>query len=129
MTELDEYPSYESIVDSWGNEVLDWQIHGDYQGDYGVLLRDGDQFGWVVIGYGSCTGCDALEGVYGDREGILALSEGLRSSVVWGSAAELAELLRPVIEDPDGAQWYSYDESFGEQVAKVITLLGEVAES
>lgn len=54
---------YEELVGSWGHEVLSFDTIGSYQGDHLVLLRDGDRYGIVVIGYGSCSGCDALQAV------------------------------------------------------------------
>ena len=116
---MEKYASYEGIVESWGYEVIDWETFGDYQGDHLVLLRDGEQWGFVSIGYGSCSGCDALEDVrpwchhYGedakctcDFSGVQALSDELRDSVRWNTAAGLAEFFTSEVA---ARQWYSFE--------------------
>ena len=102
-----EFASYEGIVESWGYEVVGWETFGDYQGDYFVLLRDGDRWGFVSIGYGSCSGCDALEAACEDGPSVVeALSEELRTSVRWGSAADLAEFFSSEVAQ---RQWWSFE--------------------
>lgn len=64
MTDYD-YPDWEPLVRDWGYDVVLFETWGSYQGDHFVLLRDGDRCGVAVIGYGSCTGCDALEAAIG----------------------------------------------------------------
>ena len=56
------YPneSYDSLVASAGTIIKDWNI-GDWQGDYVYLLKNGNKFGFTVVGYGSCSHCDALQ--------------------------------------------------------------------
>lgn len=53
--------NYGEIVESFGYEIVDSEVFGDYQGDYCYILRNEDTIGYVVIGYGSCSGCDALQ--------------------------------------------------------------------
>lgn len=77
-------------------EVLVWQAVGDYQGDYFALLKGPDgRYGFTVIGYGSCSGCDALQDARwysSDREkaitDVTALLERTREGVHWEDTKE-----------------------------------------
>lgn len=57
----DEDPTIGGLVASWGYEVVASEIFGSWQGDEAYILSDGDRIGIIVIGYGSCSGCDAFE--------------------------------------------------------------------
>ncbi len=37
-------------------KILVWEDVGDYQGDTFAMVEKGGQFGYVVIGFGSCSG-------------------------------------------------------------------------
>jgi hypothetical protein len=66
----------------------------NYQGDSRVLYRGSDgRWGVLLFGWGSCSGCDALQccDTYEDLE---KLRQGLVESVQWGTAAETAAYLR-----------------------------------
>lgn len=52
---------YAPIIDSLAPAVVVRVDDDDYSGDTRVLLRDGERWGFVVIGWGSCSGCDALQ--------------------------------------------------------------------
>lgn len=52
---------YTPIIESFG-EVLVRVDDQDYQGDTRVLLKKGGQYGFLNFGWGSCSGCDALQG-------------------------------------------------------------------
>lgn len=55
-------PSYREIADKIATVMNEWDI-GSYQGDTVFLLADGDRRGLLIQGYGSCSGCDALQAV------------------------------------------------------------------
>lgn len=116
------YPSYEAIVASWGFEVVEFNTFGYYQGDHAVLLRDGDRWGVTVFGYGSCSGCDALQDIIGYRDEtgwatrpeVVELSDGLREAVQWfDSRAEMVAWLRRVttgeLASDDPIRWWFYE--------------------
>ena len=74
------YPSYEDAFDDC--KILKWKTLGSYQGDHVALVEaKGGQVGFAVIGYGSCSGCDALEGTGG--EGAIAVFDGIRDGAHW----------------------------------------------
>lgn len=100
-----DYPSWEWLVESWGYQIDFQEVIGSYQGDFVFGLRDGDRYGFVVIGYGSCSGCDALEAaVYSERWSVPAgaewlefpevkyLSDQMKASVRWSESLEARSL-------------------------------------
>lgn len=60
--ETSSWPSfyYENMVEALGNVAYIEQL-GSYEGDYFVLYDDDIGYGVLIFGYGSCSGCDALE--------------------------------------------------------------------
>lgn len=52
--------SYRQIVETFGSIVVgtEW---GSYQGDSLFLVRRADDYGLLTFGWGSCSGCDALQ--------------------------------------------------------------------
>lgn len=79
---------YDPMVKSFGHEVLLSNMDGDYQGDSRYLLRRADgTYGVLVISWGSCSGCDALQAC-GSYEDIDALRTGILRDIRWtGDAA------------------------------------------
>jgi len=56
-----------------------------------VLVRDGERIGFLVWGWGSCSGCDAFEGACEESNAEAALTElreSLVGSIVWKDSAE-----------------------------------------
>lgn len=72
---------YQPIVNSFGTVAV--QVDdSDYQGDSRVLYHDENRFGWLQFGWGSCSGCDALQAcdTWSDLQGLV---DDLRSQVKW----------------------------------------------
>jgi hypothetical protein len=88
------HPGYEAIVADFGCEVLALRLVGGLQGDLLVALHDGDRWGFLVTGYGSCPGCDALEACDTVAEA-QALADELLQTIRWfkGPHVLLAHLL------------------------------------
>lgn len=42
-------------------ELVSYKEYGSYQGDYSVILTDGERLFYYMGRYGSCSGCDWLE--------------------------------------------------------------------
>lgn len=86
--------SYESIIEDQGVEVLNSLYMGDYQGDILMIVRNkAGQFGVLTTGYGSCSGCDALEACYGFKEEEDNLARDLINSVIWHDPENIIEYL------------------------------------
>jgi hypothetical protein len=81
------YISYEVLLDHMGEVVIQVDDN-DYQGDSRVLFKKGDQFGYLNFGWGSCSGCDALQGCTTHEE-ILSLATGLEADIEWKSRADM----------------------------------------
>ena len=72
---------YQPMVDAMG-EVIIQVDDNDYQGDTRVLLRKGSQYGVLIFGWGSCSGCDALQSC-DTWEDVQELGESLENSIRW----------------------------------------------
>lgn len=87
-----DFNTYDDMVDSWGYESLATDFIGDYQGDIFYLLKNNDEYSILDIGYGSCSGCDALEAC-DTREDRIELAESIKSSMKWFSKKDLLDHL------------------------------------
>jgi glycosyltransferase involved in cell wall biosynthesis len=95
--------SYDSLVASAGTIIKDWNI-GDWQGDYVYLLKNGDKFGFTVVGYGSCSYCDALQSCDSQAE-VDELKESIVKDIFWGTAKEVEAY---AIKE-DANRWYYHE--------------------
>jgi len=111
---------YGSLIDSMGFETL-LEIHDhDYQGDSRYILKDGDRYGMLIFGWGSCSGCDALQACESFKE-IEELRDSLVNSILWyDSKQELHDFIR----DRDWELQYCWhQEETKEFVEKSLALL------
>jgi len=84
--------NYNPLIESFGTVLL--QVDDDsYQGDSRVLLRRGDEYGILIFGWGSCTGCDALQGC-NSYEDLEELRASLEADIKWMSARRLLSYIR-----------------------------------
>lgn len=74
--------SYQLIIDAMGHENLLQVDDSDYQGDTRVLFKSGAKYGWLQFGWGSCSGCDELQGC-GSVGELQQLCDRLEQSVKW----------------------------------------------
>jgi hypothetical protein len=95
--------NYDDLVGDFGTILAEGRV-GDYQGDFLYLLRNGDRFGYVCVGYGSCSGCDALEACE-SYENLQRLYEFIRDSVDWWDSREEA---LAYFTDKDWSTDYTY---------------------
>lgn len=83
--------SYYGIVETFGYEILESRDFGSYQGDSIFILRDGEKLGLLVIAYGSCSGCDALEAALccdDWKDVVISLAEEVREDINWSPTRE-----------------------------------------
>ena len=52
---------YGPLLESLGHEILLKVDDDDYQGDSRVLMKNGNKYGILIFGWGSCSGCDELQ--------------------------------------------------------------------
>ena len=55
----------------------------DYQGDTRVLYNEDGKIGFLRFGWGSCSGCDALQGCYHDYDELQQLCDRLQNDIQW----------------------------------------------
>lgn len=135
--EISALSSYEGIVESWGYEVVDQQGFGDYQGDIVFVLRDGERVGYIVIGYGSCSGCDYLQNILDDLfyktkeetlEGLRTYRDQLKDDISWFDSWDAlhAEVTGTA---SNGNDWYWFDEDLMHYIKSVSAELARRAKA
>jgi hypothetical protein len=82
---------------------------GDYQGTSYLLVRKGGQWGLLIYGWGSCSGCDALADCNDFRGDVVELRDQLYNSITWGTAAEMREHIATRDWSLD---WVGHEETF-----------------
>ena len=86
---LEHSPGYDDLVQGTNAEIVIQVDDNDYQGDSRYLLRRGEQYGFLNIGWGSCPGCDWLQGCNTLQE-LQELADSIESSIVWFDTVEAA---------------------------------------
>lgn len=90
-----EYWSYDDLINSMEVERLVEVTDDDYQGDTRALVRKDGSYGFLMFGWGSCSGCDALQAVESDLAEATKLRDKLYAEIHWESdAAAMAAFLR-----------------------------------
>lgn len=94
---------YRPLLYSMGYQVLVEEDERGYQGDSFILFYDEsgnhgehdgkDQYGILVFGWGSCSGCDALQACRNFKD-IENLRRDLNESITWGSASDQLRYFR-----------------------------------
>jgi hypothetical protein len=82
---------YRPLLRSIG-DVLVQVDDDDYQGDARVLIKDGERYGVLIFGWGSCSGCDALQACETIGE-IEELRDELCRQIFWGTKEEIARYI------------------------------------
>lgn len=83
---------YNPLLQSFGVEILLQVDDDDYQGDTRLILRDGDRYGLLIFGWGSCSGCDALQGCESMQE-VDQLRQSLFDGIKWDSLQGLLDYI------------------------------------
>jgi len=108
--------NYQPIIDELGN-VLVQVDDNDYQGDSRVLYEKDGKYGYLIFGWGSCSGCDELQGCENIWE-IQVLMENLETNIRW---YDTIDELKQYFKDKDWDLEYSWHaEETKEFVDKVI---------
>lgn len=117
---LTNAPGYDEIVAAFGHEVLLTVEYHDYQGDTRYLLKSGDRYGHLNVGWGSCSGCDALQACDSVTD-LQALANSIEGDIKWFESA--GEALK-WFESHDWEGDYSWSLSEQKQyVEKAMALL------
>lgn len=116
---LTKYSSYEDVVKTWGFEIINTAMIGDYSGDFVAVLYAQGTYGLLVHGYGSCSGCDELLGAETEQD-VIDLSCYLRSTI---RPYPDFESLKCDSLKKDGRFWYMYDKGFEEFLNETESLI------
>ncbi len=81
---------YSDLIESFEHEVLCEAHEHDYQGDSIYLLRDGNRIGYLRYGWGSCSGCDALQACDSVKD-LTELRDRLYSDIEWFDSLQVAK--------------------------------------
>jgi hypothetical protein len=73
---------YSPLLESFGYEIVVQIDEHNYQGDSWLLFRDDNRYGYLCFGWGSCSGCDALQAC-GSYQEIEALQHELYNAILW----------------------------------------------
>lgn len=115
---------YQPMLNEFGN-ILIQVDDGGYQGDSRVLYEKDGKYGWLQFGWGSCSGCDALQAC-GNIEEAQKLMDELYESIKWFDNAKEA---LDFFEKHDWKGDYSWsDEEQNEFVEKAVKKLKELSE-
>lgn len=117
-----DYYSYDTLIESFEHEVLLEKEDDDYQGDSYFLFRDGSHHGFLVFGWGSCSGCDALQGCDENLEEVTQLRDQLYQSIQWFDTADA--LLFYLLNNDWEVKFYGRKEAFRQFLNEAIALLG-----
>lgn len=80
---------YNPLLKSLGFEILIQIDDNDYQGDSRLLLKNQEKIGYLQFGWGSCSGCDALQACKSMND-ITQLREELFNQIKWFNNKEEA---------------------------------------
>lgn len=98
--------NYEPMVEAFGRTICSVDTD-DYQGDSFRLLADGDEpdqkYGLMVFGWGSCSGCDALQACASVKE-LQELMDHLQDQIRW--FADKESLLKFMMEHDWEGDWH-----------------------
>lgn len=109
---------YDGIIATQGEILKDWII-GDYQGDYVYLVKNNDKYAFTVVGYGSCSGCDALEACENDED-FNRLKESIINDIVWGTKQDVYDY----VFNQEANRWYFYEEEWAVVRKEIMEILG-----
>lgn len=102
---FDVCASYEELIELDGVTIEFSVQEGSYQGDQYCVVRHPERgWGFVCFGYGSCSGCDALQGCC-SVEQIKELAEDIHNDIEW---YETKEKLVEWFQNRDWAGTYHY---------------------
>lgn len=115
--------NYDPLLQSMGYEIVLQVDDSDYQGDTRVLFKDGDKYGLLIFGWGSCSGCDSLQACSTYRE-LEELRQELWQQIRWDTAG----LLLSYVTNKDWeTEWSWHASETREFVDKAIAYLQDKA--
>jgi len=87
--EKKSYYSYDDLVSAMDTEILIECHEGSYQGDSHYLMEKNGEYGILTFGWGSCSGCDALEAIGEDYDKVVSFMNDLYDEIEWMTLDEM----------------------------------------
>lgn len=109
--ENDVYWNYNDLIDSMEVEVLVEVDENSYEGSSWLIIKDGERYGYLCYGWGSCSGCDALQACASIKDAT-DLRDELWNSVHWENSA--GELLSYFVATDWSLKWEYHASEFKE---------------
>lgn len=107
---------YTPIINSFG-KALARVDDDDWSGDTRVLLVQDGRYGVLNFGWGSCSGCDALQGCQ-SYEDVDEVIDALRAGIRWFDTLEEAQAY--VADDENRQYDYGYHEENWQQFKSAV---------
>lgn len=109
---------YQPMLNEFGNILLQ-KDEQDYQGDSFLIYEKDDKYGYLTFGWGSCSGCDALQACNTIDE-VQELMDKLYSDIKWFDSLDA---LKEYFEKTDWTLKYQYSiPEFKEFLTEIKTL-------
>ena len=109
---------YQTMLNEFGNILLQ-KDEQDYQGDSFLIYEKDGKYGYLTFGWGSCSGCDALQACNTIDE-VQELMDKLYSDIKWFDSLDA---LKEYFEEVDWTLKYQYSiPEFKEFLTEVKTL-------
>lgn len=102
-SDTDYFWDYQPLLNLIGDIIIQ-EDEQDYSGDSYILYRKDDLYGYLNFGWGSCSGCDALQACTSIEE-VFSLAQELENDVFWGTLPEVKEYVNSRTSD------YYYNDS------------------
>ena len=108
---------YQPMLNEFG-EILIQVDEEAYQGDSFLIYKNDNKYGFLTFGWGSCSGCDALQACDTIDE-VQELMDSLYNAIKWFDSLQE---LKCYISDYSivELQWYFYSDIFKEFREKVL---------
>ena len=116
------FSDYQPILEEFG-EILIQVDEEDYQGDSMLLYKlENDKYGILIFGWGSCSGCDALQGC-NNYEEVDDLISDLKSKIVEFNNKE--DIVKYINNENRKLEYSWYEKTYQEFYEKVKEYLKE----
>lgn len=94
---------YQPMLEAFGEILLQVDC-GGYQGDSYLIIKNDDKYGYINFGWGSCSGCDALQACTNIHE-VQELMDRLYLSIEWFDSLDA---LKEYFKETDWPLKYEY---------------------
>lgn len=108
--------NYKDIAKLFGHVLVE-VVGGSYQGDMWFLIENRGKYGFLNVGYGSCSGCDALQACSSFDEANV-LIESMENGIQWFNS--LKEAQDYISNEDRKTSYFYYEQEWPEFVKKVL---------